>query len=36
MLSQAEVYAYENDRNIQGFTGLNGEYIEGIFVSDEM
>ena len=31
MLSQAEVYAYENDRNIQGFTGLNGEYIEGIF-----
>lgn len=36
MLSQAEVYVYENDRNIQGFTGLNGEYIEGIFVSDEM
>ena len=34
MLSQAEVYAYENDRNIQGFTGLNGEYIEGIFVSE--
>ena len=26
MLSQAEVYVYENDRNIQGFTGLNGEY----------
>lgn len=36
MLSQAEVCVYENDRNIQGFTGLNGEYIEGIFVSDEM
>ena len=36
MLPQAEVYVYENDRNIQGFTGLNGEYIEGIFVSDEM
>lgn len=36
MLSQAEVYVYENDRNIQGFMGLNGEYIEGIFVSDEM
>lgn len=36
MLSQAEVYVYEDDRNIQGFTGLNGEYIEGIFVSDEM
>ena len=36
MLSQAEVYVYEDDRNIQGFTGLNDEYIEGVFVSDEM
>ena len=36
MLSQAEVYVYETDRKIQGFIGLNGEYIEGIFVSDEM
>lgn len=36
MLSQAEVYVYEDDRNIQGFAGLNDEYIEGIFVSDEM
>ena len=36
MLSQAEVYVYENDRNIQGFTGLNGEYIEGIFVSEQI
>ena len=36
MLSQAEVYIYENDQKIQGFIGLNDEYIEGIFVSDEM
>ena len=36
MLSQAEVYVYENDNKIQGFVGLNDEYIEGIFVSDEM
>lgn len=36
MLSQAEVYVYETDRKIQGFIGLNGEYIEGIFVSDEI
>lgn len=36
MLPQAEVYVYENDREIQGFIGLNGEYIEGIFVSSEM
>ena len=36
MLSQAEVYVYENDKMIQGFIGLSGEYIEGIFVSVEM
>ena len=36
MLPQAEDYAYENDNKIQGFVGLNDEYIEGIFVSDEM
>lgn len=36
MLSQAEVYVYENGQKIQGFIGLNGEYIEGIFVLTEM
>ena len=36
MLLQAEVYVYENDQKIQGFIGVNGEYIEGIFVSGEM
>ncbi len=36
MLPQAEVYVYENDKKIQGFIGMNGEYIEGIFVSAEM
>lgn len=36
MLSQAEVYIYENNQKIHGFIGLNDEYIEGIFVSDEM
>lgn len=36
MLLQAEVYVYEKDKKIQGFIGLSGEYIEGIFVSDEM
>ena len=35
MLPQAEVYVYENDRQIEGFIGLNGEYVEGIFVCDE-
>lgn len=36
LLPQAEVYVYEDDRMIQGFIGINDEYIEGIFVSDEM
>lgn len=36
MLPQAEVYVYENDKKIQGFIGLNGEYIEGIFVAVEI
>lgn len=35
MLPQAEVYVYETDMGIQGFLGLNGEYIEGIFVSEQ-
>lgn len=36
MLPQAEVYVYENDKRIQGFVGVKDEYIEGIFVADEM
>ena len=33
---QSEVYVFEVDKMIQGFVGLNNEYIEGIFVSEEM
>lgn len=36
MLSQAEIYVYEDNQKIYGFIGLNDEYIEGIFISDEM
>ena len=36
LLPQAEVYVYEDDKMIQGFIGVSDEYIEGIFVSDEM
>ena len=36
MLPQAEVYVYENDCQIEGFIGLNDEYVEGIFVSGKM
>ena len=36
MMSQSEVYVYEDDKIIQGFIGINDEYIEGIFVSNEM
>ena len=35
LLPRAEVYVYENNQKIQGFVGVNGEYIEGIFVSGE-
>ena len=36
LMLQAEVYIYEDNQEIQGFIGLNGEYIEDIFVSGEM
>lgn len=36
MLGAGTVYIYEDNQEIQGFIGLNDEYIEGIFVSDEM
>ena len=36
LLLQATVYVYEDKQEIQGFVGLNDEYIEGIFVSAEM
>ena len=36
MLLQAEVYVYEDNQKVQGFIGLDNEYIEGIFISDEM
>lgn len=36
MLPQAEVYVYEDDHGIQGFIGLNGEHIEGIFISGQL
>lgn len=35
MLPQAEVYVYEENGKIQGFIGLDGDFIEGIFVSAE-
>ena len=36
MLLQAEVYVCESNGEIQGFIGLNGDYIEGIFVFDRL
>lgn len=35
LLPQAEVYVYEKDGEILGFAGLDGAYIEGIFVSEK-
>ena len=36
LLLQATVYVYEQNQEIQGFIGLNGDYIEGIFVCDRL
>ena len=36
MMSQSEVYVYEDDKMIQGFVGISNEYIEGIFVPDAL
>lgn len=33
-LLQAEVYVCENERSIQGFIGIQGDYIAGIFVKE--
>lgn len=35
LLPQAEVYVYEKDGEILGFAGLDGEFIEGFFVSEK-
>ena len=32
VLPNAEIYVYTNNNEISGFIGLNGSYIEGIFV----
>ena len=34
MLPQAEVYVYEDARNIQGFVGLNGPKVAKFLVGD--
>lgn len=35
MMPQATIYVYDFNGQIQGFLGLNGDYIEGIFVDAE-
>lgn len=34
MMSQSEVYVYEDDKMIQGFVGLNDEYMTDTYVID--
>ena len=36
LLPQSEVYIYEDNGKAEGFVGLSGEYIEGIFVAGSM
>ena len=31
-LPQADIYVYESDNNVQGFVGMIGDYLAGIFV----
>lgn len=35
MFSEAEIYVHESDSKINGFIGLNDDYIEGVFVRSE-
>lgn len=35
MFPQSEIYIYENGKIIQGFIGIDNDYIAGIFVSSE-
>lgn len=35
MFPQSEIYIYENGKIIQGFIGMDNDYIAGIFVSSE-
>ena len=32
---QAEVYVYETDGDVQGFVGMQGDYLAGIFVEEQ-
>jgi len=36
MMPQATINIYESDKKIQGFIGVTGDYIAGIFVSNEV
>lgn len=36
MFPQSEIYIYENGKIIQGFIGMDNDYIAGIFVSSEV
>lgn len=35
MLGDAEIYVFEEQEQIKGFVGLDGEYIAGIFVREK-
>ncbi len=35
LISQAEIYIYENNKSISGFIGMNSNYIAGIFVKEK-
>ncbi len=36
MFLETKIFVYEESSEIQGFIGLRGDYIEGIFVAEKM
>lgn len=35
MLLESEVYVYDENKEVYGFIGINGEHIEGLFIASE-
>ena len=36
MLLESEVYVYDENKEVYGFIGINGEHIEGLFIASEV
>ena len=36
LLLESEVYVYDENKEVYGFIGINGEHIEGVFINSEV